>query len=402
MKWGRRKSSSVSSSSKPSFISHISPLSWLSKFKKMRISTEPVPGKLKQKGVRNSSSVPSLQYTCGNGDRFYGGDDEAFWRLSFGEESHEDKKSKDTVKSVMHIMDKDGRWNAEKQERRREGTSTFKEDHRKLDVESHLPNDTKFSPEINEHNREKEFENLRRRFGRKTRRVLQQQVLKLEREAENASDLSEEKEMPRLASPGTIWTPRRQSFAHSEDSKKSSNARTKDHAFNTQNLQKHKRQNLHQPEELKAKTDKKSQAFHESREVHRRKSKYSSKVKVFSPRTSSNVEICRIKAIEDMRKAKLKMKKEREKIREETQDLDSFAVVKFSLDPQQDFRESMVEMIREKQISQPEDMEELLACYLTLNSDEYHDLIIKVFRQVWFGMHLDRKGIKLNKQCCYD
>ncbi|KAK4259536.1 hypothetical protein QN277_005858 [Acacia crassicarpa] len=381
MKWGRRKSSTVSSSSKPSFMSRVSPLSWLAKFKKMRISTEPVPGKLKQTPLQNSPSVTSMQYSWGNGGRFYGGDDDAFWRLSFGEESQEDKKSKNTLKPVMHNSDIGGRWNPEKQEKTREGTSTFKEDRRKL------PNDTNISSEINELNREKEFENLRRRFERKAQRVLQEQVLKLERKKEEASALLVEKETPELGSPGTILTPRRQSFAHLEDLKKSSHARMKDHAFNTQRFRKHERQNLHQTEELKAKTEKKSQELQVSREIQRRKSKQSSKVKVFSPR-SSNVEICKVKAIEDMRKAKLKMKKAKEKIRKGTQGLDSFAVVKFSLDPQQDFRDSMVEMIREKQISQPEEMEELLACYLTLNSDEYHDLIIKVFRQVWFNMNL--------------
>ncbi|XP_028770121.1 transcription repressor OFP5-like [Neltuma alba] len=250
---------------------------------------------------------------------------------------------------------------------------------------------------MDEHSRGKEFEKLRRRFERKAQRVLQEQVLKLEREAEDASALSLVKETPQLGSPGTIWTPRRQSFAHFEDFKKSSHARMKGHAFNTLSLQKHERQILHQTEELKAKNAKKSEALQVSGEIQRRKSKNSTKVKVFSPRMGSNVETCKIKAIEEMRKAKLKMKKAKEKIREGKQGLDSFAVVKFSLDPQQDFRDSMVEMIREKQISQPEEMEELLACYLTLNSDEYHDLIIKVFRQVWFNMNLDSKGIKLNK-----
>ncbi|XP_059668125.1 transcription repressor OFP1-like [Cornus florida] len=62
----------------------------------------------------------------------------------------------------------------------------------------------------------------------------------------------------------------------------------------------------------------------------------------------------------------------------------SFAVVKSSSDPQKDFRESMVEMILENNIRAPKDLEELLACYLSLNSDKYHDLIIKVFRQIWF------------------
>ncbi|XP_015089578.1 transcription repressor OFP2-like [Solanum pennellii] len=65
---------------------------------------------------------------------------------------------------------------------------------------------------------------------------------------------------------------------------------------------------------------------------------------------------------------------------------DSFAVVKSSRNPQKDFRESMVEMIIENNITTSKDLEELLACYLSLNSDEYHDIIIKVFKQIWFDI----------------
>ncbi|OMO94517.1 hypothetical protein CCACVL1_05947 [Corchorus capsularis] len=65
---------------------------------------------------------------------------------------------------------------------------------------------------------------------------------------------------------------------------------------------------------------------------------------------------------------------------------ESFAVVKSSFDPQKDFRESMVEMIMENNIRASKDLEDLLACYLSLNSDEYHDLIIKVFKQIWFDL----------------
>ncbi|XP_009589714.1 transcription repressor OFP1-like [Nicotiana tomentosiformis] len=65
---------------------------------------------------------------------------------------------------------------------------------------------------------------------------------------------------------------------------------------------------------------------------------------------------------------------------------ESFAVVKSSKNPQKDFRESMVEMIVENNIRTSKDLEELLACYLSLNSDEYHDLIIKVFKQIWFDI----------------
>ena len=61
-------------------------------------------------------------------------------------------------------------------------------------------------------------------------------------------------------------------------------------------------------------------------------------------------------------------------------------LVKKSADPQRDFRESMVEMIIENDIRGSKDLEELLACYLSLNSDEYHGLIVKVFEEIWFDL----------------
>ncbi|XP_057972853.1 transcription repressor OFP1-like [Malania oleifera] len=70
---------------------------------------------------------------------------------------------------------------------------------------------------------------------------------------------------------------------------------------------------------------------------------------------------------------------------------ESFAVVKSSFNPQRDFRESMVEMIVQNNIWESKDLEELLACYLSLNSEEYHDLIIKVFKQIWFDLTAIRK-----------
>ncbi|KAA8517524.1 hypothetical protein F0562_017846 [Nyssa sinensis] len=62
----------------------------------------------------------------------------------------------------------------------------------------------------------------------------------------------------------------------------------------------------------------------------------------------------------------------------------TFAVVKSSSDPQTDFRDSMVEMILENNIRASKDLEELLACYLSLNSVEHHDVIINAFKQIWF------------------
>ena len=61
-------------------------------------------------------------------------------------------------------------------------------------------------------------------------------------------------------------------------------------------------------------------------------------------------------------------------------------MVKSSSDPQRDFRESMVEMILEYNLKASKDLEDLLACYLLLNSDEYHDVIIEVFKQIWFDL----------------
>ncbi|KAL6631001.1 hypothetical protein ACP70R_028341 [Stipagrostis hirtigluma subsp. patula] len=60
----------------------------------------------------------------------------------------------------------------------------------------------------------------------------------------------------------------------------------------------------------------------------------------------------------------------------------SFAVVKASTDPSRDFRESMVEMIAENDVRSPEDLQELLECYLSLNSRVYHGLIMEVFREI--------------------
>jgi len=62
---------------------------------------------------------------------------------------------------------------------------------------------------------------------------------------------------------------------------------------------------------------------------------------------------------------------------------ESFAVVKSSRDPRRDFRESMEEMITENGIHTAADLEDLLACYLSLNAAEYHDLIVEVFEHIW-------------------
>jgi uncharacterized protein (TIGR01568 family) len=53
------------------------------------------------------------------------------------------------------------------------------------------------------------------------------------------------------------------------------------------------------------------------------------------------------------------------------------------MNPRRDFIESMMEMIKENKVDAPEDLQELLECYLLLNSKEYHGVIMEVFRAIW-------------------
>ncbi|XP_009364515.2 transcription repressor OFP7-like [Pyrus x bretschneideri] len=62
---------------------------------------------------------------------------------------------------------------------------------------------------------------------------------------------------------------------------------------------------------------------------------------------------------------------------------ESVAVVKKSEDPYEDFRRSMMEMIMEKQIFEAKELEELLHCFLTLNSRHYQDVIVEAFSEIW-------------------
>lgn len=61
---------------------------------------------------------------------------------------------------------------------------------------------------------------------------------------------------------------------------------------------------------------------------------------------------------------------------------DSFAVVKSSDDPYNDFKASMVEMIVERQIFAAKDLEQLLLCFLSLNSRHHHRIIVEVFTEI--------------------
>lgn len=64
------------------------------------------------------------------------------------------------------------------------------------------------------------------------------------------------------------------------------------------------------------------------------------------------------------------------------------AMEKCSYDPREDFRESMAEMIMTKRIEEPKDLRSLLNYYVSMNSEEYHGIILEVFHQVCSDLFL--------------
>jgi len=63
--------------------------------------------------------------------------------------------------------------------------------------------------------------------------------------------------------------------------------------------------------------------------------------------------------------------------------IDSIAVVKYSNHPFQDFKHSMLQMVVEKNIYSRNDLEELLNCFLGLNSPCHHSVIVQAFAEIW-------------------
>ncbi|PON62959.1 Ovate protein family, C-terminal [Trema orientale] len=59
------------------------------------------------------------------------------------------------------------------------------------------------------------------------------------------------------------------------------------------------------------------------------------------------------------------------------------AVVKESNDPYEDFKQSMKQMIVEKEIYDNHDLQELLSCFLELNSPSHRDVIVRAFTDIW-------------------
>ncbi|XP_030455436.2 transcription repressor OFP6 [Syzygium oleosum] len=64
----------------------------------------------------------------------------------------------------------------------------------------------------------------------------------------------------------------------------------------------------------------------------------------------------------------------------------SIAVAKDSDDPYRDFRDSMLQMVLEQGIYSRDGLQELLHCFLKLNSPRYHAVIIRAFTVIWNGV----------------
>ncbi|KAK8497495.1 hypothetical protein V6N13_053257 [Hibiscus sabdariffa] len=69
---------------------------------------------------------------------------------------------------------------------------------------------------------------------------------------------------------------------------------------------------------------------------------------------------------------------------------ESFAVVKKSEDPYEDFKRSMMDMILEKQMFEEKDLEQLLHCFLSLNSRHHHGVIVQAFSEIWEALFSPR------------
>lgn len=65
---------------------------------------------------------------------------------------------------------------------------------------------------------------------------------------------------------------------------------------------------------------------------------------------------------------------------------ESFAVVKKSVDPYEDFKRSMSDMILEKEMFEEKELEQLLQCFLSLNSRQHHGVIVQAFAEIWNSM----------------
>ncbi|KAK4421134.1 Transcription repressor OFP5 [Sesamum alatum] len=384
MKWRRKKSESSSSPS--SLINRVFHASWFSRFRQRR---------RKRRGDLDfATSNPSLHWRQG---RFYSMDeDDAYWRLSFGEERIQGRRSTGGINPLWYDSDHEfpGPVSGFKSFGLREMDVPRREEFRNFD-------DMVLNVKMKKGKQDKQrnvIENGKEQVSTRRQKYVDDQSSRkfshgaVRERGHNGGQkkLSGSAERDIFPIEPDCMVRMKDDFRKLSVSDSRKLPKIHLHSVNEDYVL----EPLHEdyvlqgpnPEVKKLKEIKvKTESAYTSRESQSRKMKQNNRVKACSPRTE-----CKIRAIEEMKKARMRCKKKERKEQIEVEGkksmFDSFAVVKSSYDPQQDFRDSMVEMIREKGIDRPEDLEELLACYLTLNHDEYHDLIIKVFRQVWIEL----------------
>ncbi|KAM3284871.1 transcription repressor OFP5 [Capsicum chacoense] len=420
MKWGKKKTSS-------SLITNVFPVSWLSKFKQKKDGNSEYQeaAKMKHKGKVNLTSFTSRSDVSLKEGRFY--DDDPYWRLSFTENNFEAHHQNQQIQNPLWCgsydeCDQDSTWNSE---------SILGEEKQKFnDMVSRKIREKPKKMLISQS--EAEFSNRRRNSIRDEKlRKLSRRALE-ERIAENAREPDQEEETAAEVIEKDIFE------IEPENEKVVKRGKVKSTAYNTRKMRSLskkdsslnsieescmmlKSMNLEEEagalsedefeseclemKEMRIKETSEKSGYQQRKSVYinqKRRRKHGVKVRAYSPRTTAKME-CRIKALEDVRKAKMKMRqKTEEKMGGDRTVFDSYAVTKSSFDPFSDFRDSMIEMITQRGIKDSEELEELLACYLTLNCDEYHDLIIKVFRQVWFELKPVNIGAELQKCHCSD
>ncbi|CAA2933772.1 transcription repressor OFP5-like [Olea europaea var. sylvestris] len=343
MKWGRKKSASL--------ISRVFSISWLSKLREKGANSEPNSAKMKQKGKWDLPSPSSLApASCKQCSFCSSMDYDSHWRLSScGEERIQGRMSTGGINCRLYDSDDEIKFHTE-------GTQSFDDtvlDIKRMKEKQHQVRILNGETEFIAPSRKPEND---RNSRSSSRRILKEKLAELKREPdkpEEKSSILVEKGI--LGIEPEIVIQKNDKNIHKSTG---SNAR-RQHRFSSP------KSNLSTIQENCAFWALNLDEFNATSE-------------------------CKIRTLQEMKKARTKLKMKTKETTAEVDDrtvFDSFAVVKSSFDPSKDFRDSMMDMITEKGIRRPEELEELLACYLTLNCDEYHDLIIKVFKQVWFDLN---------------
>ncbi|XP_047972404.1 transcription repressor OFP3-like [Salvia hispanica] len=413
MKWGRKASSPPSFGS--SVITRVLPASWFSKFKPAGSSLDTGPGKKQQRGKLDFSTVnSSLPAGCRQA-RFYRLDDDAYWTLSFrkdrGVRGCEGRRRSSRINPLWYDSDDEFLVAVsgfrEAQLPRKELETIPETDTIKMKQERCT--DTVLREKRRDRLKKDNIDvrrsrKLRGRVKRKNRKA--ELGVRLDEGEDESSNLEEEQASPTQlqkadqvkeeSHDSAVSYSRNhqnisfQTFGWSSDGEEDEDDHVspdldgKGSAATSERLSTSKCQNLENMkiEEFKKKTEEfRKEAAYITRRFRSRKVKRNRK-NARGSRTES-----RIQALKGIKSKKKERESEEEAVESSTIS-NSFAVVKSSFNPQQDFRDSMVEMIQEKGIRHREELQELLACYLTLNSDRHHDLIINVFQQVWFELQL--------------